>query len=162
MLCLQVNNREFLYQLNICNLFMKVSVTVIQCIITESYRMNSNCNTLPYRVANDPVSKEWKIIIVSSRSQMKTRSRLLSGLLGEGLFWRRPRPLLDREATSLPPLPSRVRRPLPLPPGPAVSVFTGDTGPFSDSWNPLGLSVGTKEANSHERHEQNYHTATLS
>jgi len=113
-------------------------------------------------VANDPVSKEWKIIIVSSRSQMKTRSRLLSGLLGEGLFWRRPRPLLDREATSLPPLPSRVRLPLPLPPGPAVSVFTGDTGPFSDSWNPLGLSVGTKEANSYERRDLNYHTATLS
>jgi hypothetical protein len=25
--------------------------------------------------------------------------------------------------------------------------LTGDTGPFSDSWNPLGLSVGTMETN---------------
>jgi hypothetical protein len=49
-----------------------------------------------------------------------------------------------------------------MPPGPAVSVFTGDTGPFSDSWNPLGLSVGTKEAYSYERHDQNYHTAAMS
>lgn len=82
---------------------------------------------------------------------MNTRSRLLSGLLGEGLFWRRPRPLLERDAPSPPPLPSRARRPLPLPPGPLDSVLTGDTGPFSDSWNPLGLSVGT-ETNAQDRH----------
>lgn len=140
---------------------MDVSHRLIQCTITEAYRRNCNCHTLPYRVANDPVSNEWKIIIVSSRSQMKTRSRLLSGLLGEGLFWRRPRPLLDRVATSPPPLPSRARRPLPPPPAPVVSVLTGDTGPFSDSWNPLGLSVRT-ETNAHKRQDLNYHTAAVS
>jgi len=37
-----------------------------------------------------PVSREWKMMIVSSKSQIKTRSKLCSGS-GEG-FGRRPRP----------------------------------------------------------------------
>ena len=59
---------------------------------THSHR--SECLTLPYLWAYEPVSNEWNIIIVSSRSQMKIRSRSLSGP-GDGLFCLLPR-LLPR------------------------------------------------------------------
>lgn len=35
--------------------------------------------TFPNLEAYDPLNKEWKMIIVSSRSQMKTRSKFDSG-----------------------------------------------------------------------------------
>lgn len=80
-----------------------------------------------------PVNSVWNIIIVSSKSHIKTRSVVDSGVVGETVFVRRPRPLvllgsepkLDEESLD------RL----------ALSAFKGDVDP-SVKFNPFdGLSV---------------------
>ena len=104
-----------IYSVKICS--WRLCPNVLQCTICTSWRYyvryfhryistmfcsfpgcthshKSECLTLPYLWAYEPVSNEWNIIIVSSRSQMKIRSKSLSGP-GDGLFCRLPR-LLPR------------------------------------------------------------------
>ena len=51
--------------------------------------------TFAYRWAYDPVNREWKMMMVSSRSQIKTLSRSVSGP-GDGLLVARRARFLGR------------------------------------------------------------------
>lgn len=75
-------------------------------MVIKKQQQNKTILTLLYLVANEPVSNEWKIIIVSSKSQTNTRSKLFSGSeaggLDEGLPTTRlplPRPIRSETMT---------------------------------------------------------------